>query len=340
MKLNIYHELPPTFCETNIADFHELLGGPSLICLEGENKTSRPLFISTLLHGNEYSGVMVLQKMFKNLLENNQRPKRPIILFIGNTLAAKENVRHLKTQEDFNRVWSGGDCELALIASEVLKFVAQKNLYCSVDIHNNSGKNPFYSCINSTDSKVVGLARLFSEKIVYFTDPCEVQSIAFSRICPSITIEAGVSGEVEGINILTEKLRRLIESDELPDFDSSMETTVYHSIARMKFSENSTIDFSQDLKSPNDFSLREDIDEFNFKEFKEGELLGLVKPTGRFFVECMQDGKLFDHYFEVKDNKLLVKTSFIPAMLSKNITIIKDDCFGYIMEILGPEKLS
>jgi succinylglutamate desuccinylase len=328
LNLKILKEVPDFLIKARISELQALLGGPTLIHLEGENK--KPLFISTLLHGNEHSGFMAIQKLLQDF---QKRPlKRSLIIFIGNTMAAESGHRHLVEQVDFNRVWNGGSCELAQVASSVLDYVKDYQLFASVDIHNNTGKNPYYGCINKIDDQFFFLAKFFFDRIVYFTEPHEVQSMAFAQLCPSITIEAGNSGEERGIEILVQKIKALLELDEIPNKIDRTELEVFHTVARMKFANSATIDFENNPNSTNDFSLLSNIDTFNFRELSSGTILGKSNGAKTFWVEDHPTQNLFDEFFEIKDNELKVKKAFIPAMMTKDIDIIKDDCFGYIME--------
>ena len=57
-----------------------------------------------------------------------------------------------------------------------------------------------------------------------------------------------------------------------------------------------------------------------------------MKRPSCFTVDSKVDDKLLDTYFDFSNGQLIVKKSFIPAMITKDEAIIKDDCFGYIME--------
>lgn len=330
MTLNILKSIPDRLLNARVEDLHDLLGGPTLIHLKNNEK--KPIFISTLLHGNEHSGFLAVQELLVDLTENKKLNDYSLMIFIGNTLAAKENLRHLPDQVDFNRIWNGGDCHGCKVAEEVIEYVQDKNLLCSVDIHNNTGKNPFYSCINKNDNQYFFLANFFSQLVVYFTEPHEVQSIAFSKFCPSVTIEAMKSGDEEGVNILVSKLRSLLNLDEIPKKFKRENLDIYHTIARMKFNHNATFDFEFSPSSSQDFSFLTHIEELNFKELKRGEIIAHVNNPSSLRIVDDNSSDVFDSSFEVRNGKLIVKKSFIPAMFTKNEEIIRDDCFGYIME--------
>lgn len=330
MKLQILNKIPDNFCESLSTEIHSLLRGPTLIDLPGESNET--LFISVLLHGNEFSGLQIIQNVFKQLENISISRRRGLLVFIGNTLAASEGKRHLEDQSDFNRVWSGGNCPLAQIAQEVKDYSIKKQLLYSIDIHNNIGRNPHYGCINKLDHRFLSLARFFFKPIVYFTEPHEVQSMAYSQLCPSVTLETGQPGDIKGVRSVTEKLLLLLDRNfSLPDIHPH-ELQVYHTVARMKFTQNAKINFSFSESKDYDFAWKTDIDLYNFKKIPVGEVLAFVNGPNEFWIEQgPRQGKVND-FFSFENNQLIVKNPFIPAMISTDPRIIKDDCFGYIME--------
>lgn len=68
------------------------------------NKKGPLLFITGGVHGNEPSGVLALEKVFKTLKENNAEIEGTVIGVVGNKEALKKNVRFI--DEDLNRTWT------------------------------------------------------------------------------------------------------------------------------------------------------------------------------------------------------------------------------------------
>ncbi len=325
MNLTIFNELPFFFFEVDIVDIEKVFSGPTLIHLEPDFcEHERPIFISILLHGNEHSGFYALREVLKKKLS------RPLLLFIANPQAAAKNRRFLEGQIDFNRVWQGGDHPLAKVAQEVMSYVKKCRPLLSIDIHNNSGKNPFYSCINRTDDEFLSLARFFSPYLVYFTEPHEVQSMAFSKFCPSITIEAGQSGEKSGIKTLVEKLTSVFSWQEIPPHNE--EVVIYHTVARFRIPADLTYDFLSDKNSQSELSLREDIEDYNFRVLPKGFFLGYAHRPHGLWLEGDHGDNSFEDYLEWREGEIRVKKPFIPAMLTTNRAIIAEDCLGYVME--------
>lgn len=330
MKLKILNTIPEGFFRWPVKDLFKHFQGPAIIHLDQDK--GNPLFVSTLLHGNEHSGFLAIQKILKNYHENKNLFKRSLIVFIGNTKAAELNFRKCEGENDFNRVWSGGECELSQIAHEVKNYVFQSAPFACIDIHNNTGINPFYSCITHLGSDHLELARFFAEKIVYFTEPSEVLSNAFIDICPSITVEAGQSGEREGIEKIYSKILELQKIESLNLIKERSDYKVLHTIARIKISKEISFDFNFNLQSQSDLSFLSDIDCLNFKKIKKGHVLAHLRKTCPLVVENNYGENVLTDFFEVLDNKLILKKEIIPAMFTKDVKVIREDCMGYIME--------
>ena len=82
----------------------------------------------------------------------------PFQSFFGNVSAAKTGVRRLVGQADYNRIWPGTQlsaCPETRMASDIVGVMTQKPLFASVDIHNNTGLNPHYSCINKLGAQFI-----------------------------------------------------------------------------------------------------------------------------------------------------------------------------------------
>ncbi|MEQ8234826.1 MAG: M14 family metallopeptidase, partial [Gammaproteobacteria bacterium] len=200
--LRVFDHLPHGLLAARPQDLARLLGGPTLFDLpaRAHAAAAAPLFLSTLLHGNEDTGFEAAKRVLAR--HGVDGLPRPLLLFLGNVEAAAAQRRTLPGQHDFNRVWPGSplpeSCERALIA-EVFDYVRTRAPFASIDIHNNTGLNPHYGCINRLDERWFHLARLFSRTVVYFTEPTGVQSAAMATLCPAVTVECGKAGVAANI---------------------------------------------------------------------------------------------------------------------------------------------
>jgi succinylglutamate desuccinylase len=333
LKLQILNDYPIELLDLDIKNIHNLFEGPTLIHLKGKSGLD-PLFLSTLLHGNETTSFVVLQKLLKKYKDIDL--PRDLIIFLGNTLAASEGMRHLPNQADYNRIWEEGDSPEHGIAREVVNYAKEHNLFASIDIHNNTGINPLYGCINSLDKSFVNLASHFGQHTVFFTEPHNVQSMAFSKFCTSITIEAGQPSEPIGIEEGFKFVDVILNLEKLIPNPLRDISEVFHTIGRIIVSKDSSIDFINTLSSTSDLSIVPTIDSKNFEIIKKGSHIGFAKDLSKIKVEDNKGRDITTDFFKIEEGKLLTNRVFIPSMFTKDVYVMKEDCLGYIMEIMIP----
>ena len=61
LMLTTLDHIPAGFLEASAGGLHQVLPGPTLIHLPGRKPD--PLFVSVLLHGNEYTGLKAIQNV-------------------------------------------------------------------------------------------------------------------------------------------------------------------------------------------------------------------------------------------------------------------------------------
>ncbi len=331
MKLNIFDSIPDKFLDTTPENLSDILPGPSLIKIKGESE--QPLFLATLLHGNEPTGTQAIQKLIKNYSDHEILLPKPLNILVGNVEAAKTKERHLDHQPDYNRIWNGGDLKENDLAREVISFMKESRPFASIDIHNTSGQNPHYSCVNKLDAPFINLAHLFSETLVYFTRPKEVLSNAMAEFCPSITIEAGQPGDPSGVQHVYEFLEKCMHLEEIPlDWKGQDDPHVYHTIARVRVPEKSNIGFGENLMGK-DFCFIEKLDQKNFHELPANSLIGWRNNSAmKLSVINESDEEIESDIFEYVNKEIRLKRSVVPSMFTTNEHIVHQDCLGYFME--------
>ncbi len=332
--LKQYSELPFGFLNATAENLHRVLEKPALIHLQG--KEPEPLFICTLLHGNETTGFYAIQKLLHSY-QKNELP-RSISIFVGNVKAAQVGVRRLDQQVDYNRIWPGTHQPYlaeAHLMQRVTDIMQQKNVWASIDIHNNTGKNPHYACINKLKHEFMSLGGMFGETLVYFTTPKGVQSSAFAELCPSVTLECGLSGEAAGIDHVLSYLKNVLNLDNFNQCCSS-HLNLFHTVARVKIPEGYSFGFEDDAT----INLLTEIEDYNFCELKPGTVLARVEPESSAYLQAFDEDEreVGREFFEYESDKIILKKSIMPAMLTMNTQVIRQDCLCYLMErIANPE---
>jgi hypothetical protein len=210
----------------------------------------------------------------------------------------------------------------------------KKKPFASIDIHNNTGKNPHYACINILNPHGLVLASRFSNIAVYFTSPKGVQSSAFSGFCPSIVLECGQSGNKSGEEHALNYLESVLELDELSSHRHD-NLTLYHTVARVTIPETIAIgaDVSNDLC---DIRLNAQLEDKNFHRIDPGTEFAAVNPQKEkhIVVSSESDEDVTKEYIELNGNRLLFKKQITLSMFTVNEQAIRQDCVCYFMEEL------
>ncbi len=193
--LKTLNHIPDGLLNREASRLHEVLDGPTLIHIDGRER--RPLYISVLLHGNETTGWETVRALFRRHAEGNL--PRSLSLFIGNVAAAKENLRFLDGQPDYNRIWNAGDTPEHAMAAAVLESMRALEPVACIDVHNTSGTNPHHACINVLEPPHLSLASRFGHFVVYSDWQPTLQTVAFSRFCPTVLIECGMPERPGGV---------------------------------------------------------------------------------------------------------------------------------------------
>ena len=333
--LTTLDHIPAGFLEASAGGLHQVLPGPTLIHLPGRKPD--PLFVSVLLHGNEYTGLKAIQNVLGRYI-TSELP-RALSIFIGNVEAAAVGLRRLDGQLDYNRVWPGAEVTTEIAESaeyrmtgQVVDEMRKRNTFASIDVHNNTGLNPHYGCINDLRSEFLHLATLFSHTVVYFLRPRGVQSAAFAKICPAVTLECGKPDDAAAADHATRFIEAVLHLDHFPDRPLAPgDVNLFHTVATVKVSEERSFSFGE-LDA--DLELDPQIDHMNFRELEPGTRFGRVMPGSPMPVVALaEDGRdVTSDFFAARDGELLLSRGAMPSMLTLDERIIRQDCLCYLME--------
>ena len=326
--LTVLESLPPGLLALEAHELHRVLAGPTLFHLPGRREP--PLFVSVLLHGNETTGWIAVREVLRRW-EGRSLP-RALSLLVGNVAAAREGVRRLDGQPDHNRIWDGGETPEHHMAREVLEHVRRRGMFAGVDVHNNTGVNPHYACVNVLDHRHLHLAALFGRTVVYFIRPASVASMALSGLGPAVTLECGQPGEPHGIEHAVDYLTGCLNLLELPTHPvAESDLDLFHTVAVMTVPPEVEIGFGPGTPG---LQLAPDLDRMNFRELPPGTVLGWTPPGAALPVQVRDESghDVAARYLEVDAGELRTHSAFMPSMFTLDLRVIRQDCLGYVME--------
>ncbi|WP_421992408.1 M14 family metallopeptidase [Qipengyuania sp.] len=332
--LTVTSSIPDGLLDTSARELHHVLNGPTLIELEGER--GAPLFVSGLMHGNEDSGLVAIQKVLRKFA--SRALPRPLMILIGNVAAAQQGMRRLDEQADFNRVWPGSvdhqRSDEARIMARVHRRVIEREAFAAVDIHNNSGRNPHYGVICVEDEEVMMLASLFAPRAVLFRGLPGTQTASFSGLIPALTIECGQSGEEANAQAAARLVESVLSLRSLKARSAGETLTLFHTLAQVRV--RSDVALCHD-STPSWLSLEDDLDLHNFERLKSRFSFGESNHPMPFEVINESGQDVADEFFEFDAGSLKLTRPIVPAMLTTQERIIRQDCLCYFMEELRPE---
>ena len=330
-SLTILDCVPDGLLDAGARELARLLDGPTLIELGAGDRA--PLFVSVLLHGNEDSGLGAIQRVLRTYA--SKALPRPMMILIGNVAAASEGLRRLDRQPDFNRVWPGceedGDSDEARIMAEVHRRVIARRAFAAIDIHNNTGRNPHYAVVCVREPEVMALAARFAPRAVLFRGLPGTQTSSFSGLIPAITIECGQPGCEANAAAAADLVHNVLVLDDLAAMPGGAHLALFHTLARVRVKPE--IALARDADGPL-LSLDPELDRHNFSHVEPGFRFGATDDPMPVEVVDEQGQDVAHAYFTVQDGELRVRQDVIPAMLTVDERIIRQDCLCYIMEEL------
>jgi succinylglutamate desuccinylase len=332
--LNRFDHFPDTLLDVAASDLWRHLAGPSLFHLPG--RQAQPLFVSVLLHGNEDTGWRAVQSVLRR--HRGTLLPRALMLFVGNIEAAKARVRTLPTQTDYNRCWPGTRqpaAPEAQLMREVIELVTQHAPFASIDIHNNTGNNPHYACINSLADHHLHLARLFGRTVVYFKEPTGVQSAALAEFCPAVTVECGRVGGLAGVEQAVDFVWSALAISHFPSHPvPEVDLDLLRTFAIVKVPPDASLSYDG---TDADFRLRRDLDHLNFSELEPGTSFGRLGGSRKRHLEILAGGEFATagRYFDYAEHEIRLSQRAIPAMLTVDARAVRLDCLGYLMHRIG-----
>lgn len=319
---------PPGLFDLPASALEAALGGPTLIRIEGDRVPA--LFVSVLLHGNETSGWEAVRRV----LGSADRPRRSIELFIGNVAAAHRELRSLPGQTDYNRIWKDHRGPEAALAEALLSTLAGGELFAAVDFHNNTGQNPHYAVLTALSATHRGLAWLFSDTAVFIEEPDTVLSRALEAFCPSIAVEVGPIRNPRSDDRATSLLTTLLGLDALP-VDPGSALSLFRAVARVHVEPDVRFEFA-DSPTPAaavDLVLTGGLESINFHAVEAGFELARTTLAGGAGLQVLDPShrNVTDHWLERDDGVIRLRRGTVPAMVTMDPIVIRQDCLCYLM---------
>lgn len=198
-----------------VEEFLERLGGPTWLCIPGDDR-SRTRAITTLLHGNEPSGVRAIHEWIRS----GKQPTVNLACFIGAVQAALKPPgfanRFLPGHQDLNRCFRPPfDGDEGTIAAELLQRLRSANPEALIDLHNTSGMGPAYTVSTQISPVHEALTTLFSHHLVLTDLRLNTLMEAMEDDFLTITVECGGAHSRQADAVATQGLFHYATADSI-----------------------------------------------------------------------------------------------------------------------------
>lgn len=324
-----------------IKEFLEILGKPSILYFPGED-SSRCRVVSTLLHGNEPSGLNAIYHWIKS---NPTAPAVDIYFFIASIETAlgppEFYFRHLPGHRDLNRCFRPPfDDHEGLLAKAFLEEIEKLQPEAVIDIHNTSGAGPAFAVSVIENEKHNAIASLFTHRLIVADVFLGALMEVAREDLPIVTIECGGVEDLHSEELAYDGLVSFITTDDL-----FSDATSHHFLerlihpVRLEILSPYSLTYSQRLQKDFDFTIREDIEHFNFQTISSDTQLGWFSDNNLaiFRVVDGQGNDVLEDYFQIIDGTLFPRQTLKLFMATGRTEIAKSDCLFYVSKIRDVE---
>ncbi len=314
-----------------VEEFLQKLGSPTFLWLPGKDHT-RTRAVSTLLHGNEPSGVRALHRWIRE----GQQPQVNVLCFIGAISAALTEPlfshRYAPDRKDLNRCFCPPFEGLeGTLAQAMLQELQQAQPEVLIDIHNTSGRSPAYGVTTLNGAEQEELTGVFCDHLIVTDLRLGTLMEATENAWPTVTIEAGGANDPEADELAFRGFTRYALSKNFSDL--SLEVSVVHHPLRVELQKGATVAFDRSPVPSADLTLPPDVDRLNFGILPPQELLGWVGAQGldALWVKNAKGENLSAAIFSVNNGELRLSHPSRLMMMTTNPDIAKNDCLFYIL---------
>ncbi|MBF0286676.1 MAG: succinylglutamate desuccinylase/aspartoacylase family protein [SAR324 cluster bacterium] len=331
--VRIWENPLPTDVGNSIEDFLSRLGGPTLLYLRGEDH-SRIRAVSTLLHGNEPSGVRAV----RHWIRSGQKPAVDLLCFVGSVNAAlaapKFTHRALPCHQDLNRCFLPPfHGEEGQIAESLMQQLLNAKPEALIDIHNTSGRGPAYGLSLHEDDTHKALVSLFADTLVITHLRLGTLMEMADNHFPTITIECGGARDPDSHAIALKGLERYATAESVLSLDGVWMGDVLNNPARLELRDGAKVAYARSPEPDVELTLPEEVEEYNFGILNPREMFGWLGPLGlKMLAVYDAEGKDVLHdYFTEHNGCLFAARPLKLFMVTTNPEIAESDCLCYVV---------
>ncbi len=302
----------------------------TVIEIKGKN-TDQWRVISTLIHGNEPSGLLAVFRLLKQQLI----PETNVAIIISSVRAARHapvfTQRFIPGEFDLNRRFGYFDCHdrVTELAKHITEYIRGLCPQFVADLHNTSGNGPAFAVSISDHIDVRKMASLFTSEMV--VTQLVVGSLMEQNFnCPIVTIECGGAKEVASHDTAYKGLISLVTEPDIFSMDPPDIHVICHPV-RIKAHEGISLCYGMDKTDEVDITLISDIEKLNYQVTEAGTELAWLDRSLRDCLTAINDHgeEVIEALFEIVNGRLTAKRNLRVFMATERADIALSDCIFY-----------
>jgi len=324
--------LPNQVGET-VEAFLGQMANPTVFWFPGKDP-SRTRAVSTLLHGNESSGVRALHRWIRE----SHKPEVNLLCFVVAVKAALMEPhfsnRCVTGWRDVNRCFQppflGPD---GAVADGLLSELRRIKPEALIDVHNTSGRSPAYGVTTALGPRQEFLTSLFSDHLIVTDLRLGTLMEATEMEWPTVTIECGGANNHLSHEVAYQGLVRYASAQTLDTQPRGV--TVAHHPLRVEIRQGFTIAYGLEPVPGADITLHTEVDLYNFGILSSQDRLGWLGKKGleALLTKDAQGRDLSTEIFATQNGDLRLTQPSRIMMATTRPDIAESDCLFYVLPV-------
>lgn len=334
-ELNYLKDPDPLTLKADYDQFLLSICGPTVIDISGKDQ-SQTRVITTLIHGNEPSGLIAMHRWLTQL-KVTVRPVTNLRFIICSPEAASKSPmfshRFLPSGSDLNRCFGQsqgqGYFQRANLIAQAIHDVTPQVV---VDIHNTSGFSPAFSVSIAKEEMALSLTALFCRSLI-LSDLRLGALMEQDFGCEAITIECGGSQDVQSHEIAYCGIKALANTLDISNCHHQTNVDIFLKPLRLQLKNNASLSYSMVDEGKQGLTLISNIEQHNFGVIQRNQMLGWLDAQGLNNLEIINPNgeNVIQKYFTMRSNQLVAKIDLNIFMATINHTIAVTDCLFYLV---------
>jgi len=329
------------------ADYEQFLlsmTGPTVIDITGLD-TKKCIVITTLLQGNEPSGLIALHRWLTTR-ETQRLPKTNLRFIICSVEAAC--IKPLLSQQfidgstDINQCFGKKESYKIQIAKhrgcyERAKLIAQAirevNPAVVIDLHNTPNPGPSFAISPIITIETLALASFFCQTLIL--SDLQMGSLMEQDFdCPFITIECGGRFDEQAHEIAYAGICQVANCEDISYIQQEKNIEVIYLSLRLRVRKGVNLSFAEHDEGYSGITLKQNINCFNFGGANQDEMIGWIDGNGLENLHLLNKhgDNVINEYFYIRENQLVCKQNLRLFKATSDKKIALNDCLFYVVK--------